>query len=354
MSAVDRAKLREFMGRMIGYMNGSAACFSIWLGDELGLYSALAAAGPRSAGELAADTGCNERLLREWLDTQAAAELLEYDGASDRYLLSAEAAMALADERSPVFTARGMNAFGATFMDIEKVKAAFRGDGALAWGDHHPCLFKGTEWIFRTGYHSHLPGDWIPSLDGVQDKLRLGARVADVGCGHGIPVIVMAQAYPESEFWGFDFHEPSIDLARRRAAEAGVGERAHFQSAGAKEYPGTYELICFFDCLHDMGDPVGVAAHAREHLAPDGCVMLVEPFALDDREENLKDNPLATLMYGSSTAVCTPNSLSQEVGMGLGAQAGEARLREVFEQAGFTRFRRVAETTMNLVLEARP
>jgi SAM-dependent methyltransferase len=262
--------------------------------------------------------------------------------------------MALADDRSPVFTARGMNSFGAMFMDIEKLKAAFRGDGALPWGEHHPSLFKGTEWLCRTGYRSHLATDWIPSLEGVDDKLTAGATVADIGCGHGASVIAMAESYPNSEFWGFDFHAPSVEVARQRAVEAGVADRTHFETAGAKEYEGTFDLVCFFDCLHDMGDPVGVAAHAREQLTRDGTVLLVEPFALDGREANHKDNPLAVLMYTASLAVCTPNSLSQEVGLALGAQAGEDRLRVVFEEAGFSRFRRATATTMNLVLEARP
>ncbi len=354
MSAVDKAKLREFMGRMIDYMTGGAACLGIWLGDELGLYRALAQSGPRTADELAADTGCNARLVREWLDAQAAAKLVAYDSRTDSYELSPEGAMALADDSSPVFTARGMNGLGSMFMDVEKIKAAFEGDGGMAWGEHHPCLFKGTEWLFRTGFRVHLPGEWIPALDGVEEKLRAGARVADVGCGHGIAVSVMAEAYPNSEFWGFDFHGPSIETARQRASEAGIADRTSFEVAGAKEYPGTYDLICFFDCLHDMGDPVGAAGYAREHLDADGTVLLVEPFALDGREANQKENPMAVLSYTASTAVCTPNSLSQEVGLGLGAQAGEARLRDLFEEAGFRRFRRAAETTMNLVLEARP
>jgi SAM-dependent methyltransferase len=239
-------------------------------------------------------------------------------------------------------------------MDIEKVKAAFTGDGALAWGEHHPCLFKGTEWFFRTGYRAYLPGEWIPALDGVEDKLVAGARVADVGCGHGASVVSMAEAYPNSHISGFDYHAPSIETARERAREAGVADRTTFEAAGAKEYPGTYELICFFDCLHDMGDPVGIAAYAREHLEADGTVLLVEPFALDGRRENLEDNPMAPILYTASAAICTPNSLSQEVGLGLGAQAGEARLRAVFEEAGFSRFRRAAETPLNLILEARP
>jgi SAM-dependent methyltransferase len=247
-----------------------------------------------------------------------------------------------------------MNAFGSFFYDFEKITAAFRGDGGLAWGDHHPCLFKGTEWFFRTGYRTFLPEVWIPALDGVQERLQTGARVADVGCGHGASVIVMAGAFPNSEFFGFDYHEPSIEVARERAAEAGVAERTTFEVAGAKDYAGSYDLICFFDCLHDMGDPVGTARYAYERLAPEGCVLLVEPFALDGRGENLTGNPMAALLYTASSAVCTPNSLSQEVGLGLGAQAGEGRLRAVFEEAGFSKFRRATESPLNLILEARP
>lgn len=354
MTAVDEAKLGQFMGRMIGYMTGGAACFAIWLGDELGLYQALADAGPSSAQAVAARAACHPRLVREWLDGQAASGLVDYDAAADTYSLSPEAAMALADDTSPVFTARGMNTFGSMFNDIDKIKAAFLGDGALGWADHDPCLFKGTEWFFRTGYRAYLPGDWIPALDGVDAKLAAGASVADVGCGHGASVVVMADAYPNSRFAGFDYHEPSIATARQRAREAGVDGRVRFEVATAKDYPGTYDLICFFDCLHDMGDPVGAARHAREHLAPDGTVLLVEPFALDVRTENLASNPMAALLYTASSVICTPNSLSQEVGLGLGAQAGEAKLREVFTQAGFGRFRRAAETPLNLILEARP
>jgi len=352
--AVDEARLEEFMGRMAGHMTGAAVCFSIWLGDELGLYRALARETAPSVDELAGQVGCHPRLVREWLDGQAAAGLIAYDADADRYSLSPEAAMALSDDSSPVFVARAMNALGSMFMDVEKLKTAFTGDGGLAWGDHHPCLFKGTEWFFRTGYRAHLPGEWIPALDGVEDKLEAGARVADVGCGHGASVVAMADAYPATRFWGFDFHAPSISTARERAREAGVEDRATFEVAGAKEYPGTYDLICFFDCLHDMGDPVGIAAYAREHLDEDGTVLLVEPFALDGRAVNLQGNPMAALLYTASTAVCTPNSLSQEVGLGLGAQAGEARLRTVFEEAGFSSFRRAAETPLNLILEARP
>jgi SAM-dependent methyltransferase len=353
-TGIDEAKLEEFMGRMVGYMTGGAACFGIWLGDELGLYSALAKHGLHTSDEVAADAGCNARLVREWLDGQVAAGLIDYDAEADSYSLSAEAAMALADERSPVFTARGMNAFGSMFKDIDKLKSAFTGDGAMAWGEHDACLFKGTEWFFRAGYRTYLPGTWIPALEGVQEKLQTGGRVADVGCGHGASVVVMADTYPHSRFWGFDYHPPSIETARQRAAEAGVQDRTTFEVSGAKEYPGTYDVICFFDCLHDMGDPVGVATYAREHLESDGTVLLVEPFALDGRATNQANNPMAALLYAASTAICTPNSLSQEVGLGLGAQAGEAKLRAVFEEAGFSRFRRATETPLNLILEARP
>jgi 2-polyprenyl-3-methyl-5-hydroxy-6-metoxy-1,4-benzoquinol methylase len=261
--------------------------------------------------------------------------------------------MALADDGSPVFVARAMNAFGSMFMDMQKVAAAFRGSGGLAWGDHHPCLFAGTEWFFRTGYRAFLTSAWIPALEGVEAKLKAGARVADVGCGHGASSVVMAGVYPKSQFFGFDSHAPSIETSKTRAREAGVAERTKFEVATATSYPGEYDLICFFDCLHDMGDPIGAARHAREHLRPGGTVLLVEPFAVDGRAKNIASNPMAALLYNASASICTPNSLSQPVGLGLGAQAGEARLRGVFADAGFHHFRRAAETPMNLILEAR-
>jgi SAM-dependent methyltransferase len=309
--------------------------------------------GPLTSDAIADKTKCNRRLVREWLDGQAAAGLVAYDAAKDSYTLDAEAAMALADDGSPVFVARAMNAFGSIFIDLEKIVGAFRGNGALSWGDHHHCLFSGTEWFFRTGYRANLATQWIPALDGVEAKLQSGARVADIGCGHGASVVVMATAYPKSTFFGFDLHAPSIQTSRRRATEAGVADRAKFEVASAKSYSGEYDLICFFDCLHDMGDPVGAAKHAREHLAPGGTVLLVEPFAVDGRAKNITGNPMAALLYTASASICTPNSLSQEVGLGIGAQAGEARLRGVFEEAGFRRFRRAAETPMNLIIEAR-
>ncbi len=350
---IDQGKLEAFMGKMVGHMTGGAICYSIWLGDELGLYRELTNSGPSTADSVALKTGCNPRLVREWLDSQAASGLVDYDAAADTYLLGPEAAMALADDSSPVFVARAMATLGSMYFDLETTAKAFRGNGAISWGDHHPCLFRGTEWFFRTGYRAHLTTTWIPALDGVEAKLKAGARVADVGCGHGASVVVMASAYPASTFVGFDFHAPSIETCRTRAREAGVGGRASFEVATAKSYAGEFDLICFFDCLHDMGDPVGAARHAREHLREGGTVLLVEPFALDGRPTNIAGNPMAALMYVASTCVCTPNSLSQEVGLALGAQAGEARLREVFKEAGFSHFRRAAQTPTNLIIEAR-
>jgi SAM-dependent methyltransferase len=350
---IDQSRLDAFMGKMIGHMTGSTICYAIWLGDELGLYREMANSGARTAESVAVRTKCNPRLVREWLDGQAASGLVTYDAVKDTYELGAEAAMALADDASPVFVARAMNAFGSMFMDMQKVAGAFKGNGALAWGDHHPCLFSGTEWFFRTGYRAYLTTAWIPALEGVEGKLKAGARVADIGCGHGASGVVMAGAYPKSKFFGFDFHAPSVEAARSRAAEAGVADRAKFERATATSYPGEYDLICFFDCLHDMGDPVGAAKHAREHLAPGGTVLLVEPFAIDGRSKNIDTNPMAALLYNASTCICTPNSLSQDVGLGLGAQAGEARLRTVFEEAGFKHFRRATETPMNIIFEAR-
>jgi 2-polyprenyl-3-methyl-5-hydroxy-6-metoxy-1,4-benzoquinol methylase len=350
---IDEERLEQFMGTMVGYMTGTALCFSVWLGDELGLYRTMAGNGPMSAEDVASRSKCNARLVREWLDGQAAGGLIAYDAAKDAYELSEEGAMALADDQSPAFVARAMNALGSMFIDMEKVREAFRGDGALSWKDHHPCLFSGTEWFFRTGYRAMLATTWIPALKGVSEKLGRGARVADVGCGHGASVVVMAEAFPKSTIIGFDFHDASIATARKRTADAGVADRTSFDVATAKSYPGTYDLICFFDCLHDMGDPVGIARYAREHLEPDGTVLLVEPFALDGRAKNMAENPMAALLYTASSSICTPNSLSQEVGLGLGAQAGEERLRRVFEEAGFRTLRRATETPLNMILEAK-
>lgn len=350
---IDEHRLEQFMGQMVGYMTGSAMCFAIWLGDELGLYRAMTDTGPATADAIAARAGCNPRLVREWLDGQVAGQLVAWDPGEDRYSLTAEAVLALADDESPAFVARAMNALGSLFIDIDKVTGAFRGDGALSWGDHHPCLFSGTEWFFRTGYRAELP-NWIAALDGVAATLAAGGSVADVGCGHGASVVVLAEQFPNATITGFDFHEPSIATARERAAQAGVADRASFEVADAKGYDGMFDLICFFDCLHDMGDPVGIARYAREHLAADGTVLLVEPFALDGRRDNIAGNPMAALLYTASSSICTPNSLSQEVGLGLGAQAGPARLGGVLAEAGFSRTRVAATTPLNLILQAQP
>lgn len=347
---MDEAKLNAFMGRLVTDMGGAAMMASVVVGEELGLYRAMAGGDPITAEALAERTKCNPRLTREWLNAQAAAGYVE---ASDgRFRLPEEQALALADESSPVYVAGGAMVLASFFLDKDKLVAAMRGNGALAWGDHHPYLFSGTERFFRPGYRAHLVAEWLPALDGVVPRLEAGATVADVGCGHGASTVLMAQAFPASRFFGFDFHGPSVDTARKRAEEGGVADRALFEVATAGGYaPRSYDLICFFDCLHDMGDPVGAARHAHKALAADGTVLLVEPFAGDRLEDNT--NPVGRLFYAASTFICTPNSLSQEVGLGLGAQAGERRLREVFGEAGFTRFRRATETPFNLILEAR-
>jgi SAM-dependent methyltransferase len=288
--------------------------------------------------------------VREWLDANAAAGYLEAtDGA---YRLPPEQAMALANEASPVFVAPGTNVVASCFLDVDRLLQAFRGDGGVPWGDHHHRMFHGVEKFFRPGYRAHLTTAWLPAMDGVVAKLQNGARVADIGCGHGASTIVMAEAYPRARFFGFDYHAPSIDVARQRAAAAGVAERVTFATASAKGYAERdFDLICFFDCLHDMGDPVGAARHAHRALKNDGSVLLVEPFAGSSLAEN--STPVGRLFYAASSMICTPNSLSQEVGLGLGAQAGEARLRQVFADAGFHHFRRATETPFNLILEAR-
>jgi len=352
--AVDEARIEQVMGQLVGYMTGLAMCLGIWIGEEVGFYRTLAGAGPLSADEVAAKTNTNPRLTREWLDGQTSGGLIGYDESADTYELAPETAMALADETAPVFVARAMNAFGSLFIDIDKIKAAFTSpSGGLPWGDHDHRLFLGTEWFFRPGYRAALPDAWIPALSGVVEKLDEGAKVADVGCGHGASSIVMASRWPASHFYGFDYHDASIAASRERASEAGVAGNTTFALANAKSYGGTYDLICFFDCLHDMGDPVGIASYAKEHLGPDGTVLLVEPFALGDRIKNIRENPMAPLLYLASSTVCTPNSLSQEVGLGLGAQAGPDKLRGVFEEAGYSTFRVAQETPLNLIIEAK-
>ncbi|HEV2057183.1 MAG TPA: class I SAM-dependent methyltransferase [Methylomirabilota bacterium] len=347
---MDESKLQAFMGKFVTDLGGALMMGVVLIGDELGLYKAMADGRPVGADELAARCRCNPRLVREWLDANAAAGYLEH--ADNGYRLPPEQAMALANEDSPVFVAPGSNVAGACFIDIDKVLDAFRGDGALPWGQHHHRLFHGTEKFFRPGYKGFLTSAWLPALDGVVAKLEAGAKVADVGCGHGASTIIMAKTYPQSRFFGFDIHAPSVEVARARAAEAGVADRVTFTTAAANGYAERgFDLVCFFDCLHDMGDPVGAARHARQALSVDGTVLLVEPYAGDSVADN--SNPVGRLYYAASSMICTPNSLSQEVGLGLGAQAGERRLGKVMADAGFSRFRRATETPFNLILEAR-
>jgi 2-polyprenyl-3-methyl-5-hydroxy-6-metoxy-1,4-benzoquinol methylase len=347
---MNEAKLHEFMGKLVTDMGGAWMMAMVLIGDELGLYKAMADGQPASAEDVAKRSGCHPRLVREWLDANAASGYVEATNGS--YRLPPEQAMALANEDSPVFVAPGQSVVASCFMDLEPLIAAFRGKGAFPWGEHHHRMFHGVEKFFRPGYQAHLTTSWLPALDGVVAKLQAGAKVADVGCGHGASTVIMAKAYPASRFFGFDFHAPSIEVAKKRASEAGVGARVTFTTATAQGYAERgFDLICFFDCLHDMGDPVGAARHAHQALKEDGTVLLVEPFAGDSLAAN--STPVGRLYYAASTMVCTPNSLSQEVGLALGAQAGEARLRAVFAEAGFRRFRRATETPFNLILEAR-
>jgi len=349
---LDPQKLNEFVGKMVGDLGAAMSAALVVLGDRLGLYKHLAAAGPSTPAALAERSGMTERYIREWLAAQAAAGYVGYDAGAETYALSPEQAMVFAEEGGPAFMAGAFEILAAMFRDEPKVAEAFRSGKGVGWHEHDACLFRGTERFFRPGYAANLVPSWIPALDGVQQKLERGARVADVGCGHGSSTVVLAKAFPNSRLFGFDYHGPSIERARQAAAEAGVADRVEFAVAKAKEFPGSgYDLVAFFDCLHDMGDPVGAARHVHETLDPDGTWLIVEPFAHDRIEDNL--NPVGRVYYAASTLVCTPASLSQEVGLGLGAHAGEARLKEVATAGGFTRFRRATETPFNLVLEAR-
>ncbi len=351
--SIDQAKLDEFMGRFVGDLGAAMSAALVVIGDRLGLYRAMADGTPVSAEELAERTGTDPRYVREWLSNQAAGGYVSYDPAGEAFFLTPEQSLALAQEGSPAFVPGAFQVATALTKDEEKIADAFVGRHGVGWHEHHHDLFAGTERFFRPGYAANLVSGWIPALDGVEAKLRSGVRVADVGCGHGASTILMAQAFPGSRFVGFDYHEPSISRARRAAIEAGLDDRVSFEVASAKQYPGGgYDLVAMFDCLHDMGDPVGAAAHVLETLAPDGTWLIVEPYAGDRLEDNL--GPVGRVFYGASTLVCTPASRDQEVGLALGAQAGEARLREVVTAGGFTRFRRATETPFNLVLEARP
>jgi SAM-dependent methyltransferase len=349
---MDENKLQDLVNQVVGDLGAAFSAATVVLGDRLGLWRALAGAGPVTAAELATATGTSRRLVAEWLAAQAAAGYVEYrDG---RFVLTVEQATVFADDSSAVFLTGLAEIVSSVYRDEEKLVAAYRGEKPLGWGDHDPALFSGTERFFRPGYAANLPGSWIPALDGVVDQLRDGARVADVGCGHGASTVVLAQTYPASTFTGFDHHAPSITRARMLAVEAGVADRMEFEVAAADDYPGAgYDLVCLFDCLHDMGDPAGALRHVRASLAEGGTVLLVEPFAHGRLPDDL--NPVGRIFFNASATICVPNALSQAAGdEALGAQAGEETLFEVARRAGFSRTRPATATPFNLVLELRP
>ena len=350
---LNEAKLHEFVMKAVGEMGAAMNAALILIGDKLGLYKAMAGAGPITSAELAAKTKTTERYVREWLASQAAGGFVTYDAATGKYTLPPEQAMALANEQSPVFLPGFFEIVSACMKDEAKIAEAFRSGKGFGWHEHDHSLFAGTERFFRPNYRAHLVNDWIPALGDTEAKLKAGAKVADVGCGLGTSTILMAQAFPKSTFVGFDYHPKSIEMAREAAAKAGVADRVKFEVAKAKDYPGKgYQLVAFFDCLHDMGDPEGAARHVLETLDPNGTWMIVEPFAHDKLEDNL--NPIGRAFYCASTMICTPASKAQEVGLALGAQAGEARMKDVVTKGGFKRFRRATQTPFNLILEARP
>ncbi len=351
--SIDQNKLNEQLGKAVVDFGATYHAALTVIGDRLGLYKTLAESGPLTPEELAGKTGTTERYVREWLSCQAAGGYVTYDPETKKFHLSEEQVLMLADETSPAFLPGAFQVAVSAIMSLPEIEKRFSTGEGFGWHEHRHGVFEGTERFFRPGYAANLVSSWIPALDGVEEKLRKGALVADVGCGHGASTILMAKTYPKSTFIGYDYHKPSIEWARKAAAGAGASGNTSFETAASKDYPGTdFDLVTFFDCLHDMGDPVGASAHVLKSLAKDGTWMIVEPFANDNLEDNL--NPVGRAYYGASTLICTPASLSQEVGAALGAQAGEARLREVVTKGGFTRFRRATETPFNLIFEARP
>jgi SAM-dependent methyltransferase len=349
---VDEARLDQLMTQMSGDLGGAASVALVRMGDSLGLYKALHSKGPLTPAGLAEAAGIGERYAREWLAAQAASDYVTYDKATGTFGLSPEQALLFADENGALSMLGGFDSAAALMANQAKVQAAFKTGGGVEWGDQAGCVFCAVARFFRPLYRANLVDHWLPALDGVVPKLVAGGLVADVGCGHGLSTIMMAQAFPQSQFIGFDFHEGSIEAAREHAQEQAVAN-VRFQVAKAKDFPGRdYDLVTFFDCLHDLGDPAGAAAHVRQALKPDGTWMVVEPLAHDRLEDNL--NPLGRLYYCASTMICVPTSLSQEVGAALGAQAGPAKLSEVISQGGFTRIRRAINTSLHMILEARP
>jgi len=350
--AINEAVLNALLGKMVTEVGAAVVGASVILGDQLGLYKALAAHGPSTSTQLAERTGTAERYVREWLSNQAASGYIEYAADTNTFHITPEQAMVFANADSPVNLTGGYYMLQSIYADVPRMHEAFRTGKGMGWGDHCNCLFCGVAKFFGPGYRANLISGWLPQLEGVVAKLSAGGKVADVGCGHGISTVTMARAFPNSHFFGFDYHPESIEQARALAKEEGLAN-VTFEVALAKEYPGTnYDFVTTFDCLHDMGDPVGASAHIRETLNANGNWMIVEPMAQDDLSGNL--NPVGRIYYAGSTMVCLPTSLSQEVGLGLGAQAGEKRLREVVTKGGFSRFRRASETPFNLILEARP
>jgi SAM-dependent methyltransferase len=352
-ATVDEQKLHDLLGRAIVDFGAVSTAPLVIIGDRLGLYRALEAKGPMTSAELAAQTETSERYVREWLNAQAASGYVSYDAGTGRYALTPEQALVFADPDSPAFIVGAFETTVAASRILPKLTDAFRTGEGVGWHEHDHELFHGIARFFRTGYLANLVQQWIPSLDGLEAKLEKGIRVADVGCGHGVSTILMAKAYPASQFVGFDYHGESIAEANEAALQAGVADRCRFEVATAKDYPGAgYDFVTVFDALHDMGDPVGASRHVLSTLAKDGSWMIVEPYAGDRVEENL--NPVGRAYYAGSTLMCTPCSLAQEVGLALGAQAGEARIRAVVTGGGFTRFRRAMQSPFNLVYEARP
>jgi SAM-dependent methyltransferase len=351
--AIDETALNAFIDRAVVELSASFSAPLILVGDRLGLYKTMAGAGPLTPAQLAASTGTTERYVREWLCNQAASSYVTYDPTAGTFTLTEEAAFCLADEDSPVFLPGAYQLMSAMMHDEPKISAAFRTGEGVGWHEHYEELYPGTERFFRPGYNANLVSAWLPALDGVVERLAAGGLVADVGCGHGASTIIMAQSFPNSRFAGFDYHAASIATARKRATEAGVADRVTFEVASAADFPGSgYDLVGFFDSLHDMGDPIAAASRVLGSLRPDGTFLLVEPYAGDQIEDNL--NPVGRIFYAGSTMLCTPASRSQAGQAALGAQAGEARLRDVALAAGYTRFRRATETPFNLIFEARP
>jgi len=349
---LNEEKLHALLGKVVTEMGAAANGPLITIGDKLGLFTTLSESGSMSSHELAVKTNTAERYVREWLSAQAASGYIEYNAKNEKFFMTPEQTMVFGDRKSPVFMTGAFYAISSVYHDEAKIEKAFTTGEGVSWGDHNSCLFCGTEKFFSPSYEGNLIASWLPAMEGVIEKLTKGAKVADIGCGHAASTIIMAKAFPKSSFIGFDFHEASIEQAKSRAKDAGI-TNVSFEVATAKDFPGTnYDFITFFDCLHDMGDPVGACVHTKAALKPDGTCMIVEPFAKDTLEDNL--NPVGRAFYAFSTSLCVPCSLNQEVGLSLGAQAGEKRLKETITKGGFSNFRRATETPFNLILEARP